>query len=139
MFTKKKNKGMCWHVHHLELIEYCYNRKERVAFIKKFKMEYERTDRLCLMQFVKGKLPEAVIVAAKVLAKADRRYNKWPDWDWLDLWKKRFHAQSNLNKVMLEYKEEIDKLHDEECPNCIWDGKQMEFNYCVRKESKWQV
>ncbi len=71
-----KTKGMFWHVHHDQLLEYCYGYGERVRYIKKNKPKDERELRLRLFQLVKGKLPVAVIKAQTACDKAQIAYDK---------------------------------------------------------------
>jgi hypothetical protein len=72
----KKQTGMFWHVHHDKLLEYCYTYDERMAFIKKYKPEYEIDERLRLFKPVKGKLPDEVSKASAARSKASAAYCK---------------------------------------------------------------
>ena len=93
-----KKKGFFWHVHHDELVEYCYDYQERVDFIKDNKPADEVEARLALFKPVKGNLPVEFDKAWEAYYKA---------WE--------------------ACKQEIVALHDKECPNCIWDGEKLDF------------
>ena len=71
-----KNNGMFWHVHHDMLMEYCYDFKERVNFIKSEKHKDEVAMRLKLFRAVRGKLPVEISKARAAYDKADAAYDK---------------------------------------------------------------
>ncbi len=100
MYYLFKNRGVCWHVHHDTLMEYCHSYKGRVAFIKKHKPKDEIPTRLHLFQPVKGKLPKKITREA---------------------WVGGFIWSTTKRK----YYEEIKALHAKECPDCPWDGKTI--------------
>jgi len=148
----KKKPGLYWHNHHEELIEWCYNYKERADFIRTQKAEHERETRLRLFQPVKGTLPEEVMQVGEVYGKA------WEVWDkaweaygkarkayrkaWIALDKKKQtydqaedirnkagealdKAGEAFGKALSDNMPAIEKLHKEECPDCPWDGKTI--------------
>jgi len=144
----KKQNGFYWHIHHDKLIEWCYNYRERVYFIKKYKPKNEIKTRLRLCQPVKGKLPiefvktwEAHIKTWEAYGKACNAHDKARKayygkakeaYDKTRIacnkaWDARNRAQETYNKVRKIYKEEIEALHAKECPNCIWNGEELKF------------
>ncbi len=124
-----KKQGMYWHVHHSQLVEYCYDYDERVRMIKRSKPRHEIADRLRLMQPVKGSFPKALIKASLAYRKVYDAYMKEHFFAWFErrLWKQRDRAEKLIRVTMEAYEKEIEKLHAEECPDCIWDGREMIF------------
>ena len=112
-----KTKGMFWHVHHDQLLEYCYGYGERVRCIKENKPKDERELRLRLFQLVKGKLPVAVIKARTAYDKAQTAYIKART--------AYIKAQTAYDKALQNNVVAIEKLHRKECQSCPWDGKTI--------------
>ena len=102
----KKKKGMFWHVHHDVLVEYCHGYQERVDFINEFKLPNEVHTRLKLFQPVKGKLPDDVVKAREACNEAREAYDEARE----------------------AHQVEITALHEKECPDCIWDGEELDFS-----------
>ena len=73
---KMKNAGMFWHVHHNKLVEYCYDYKKRVAYIKNNKPPNEVSLRLKLFKPVKGKLPAKFTEACKACDEVNKVYGE---------------------------------------------------------------
>jgi len=118
-------KGFYWHVHHDILFEWCYDYDKRANFIRSVKPPSEVPERLKRFKKVKGKLPTAIKVLAKVANKAYYQYiNKGGTDKLLDNWKR---TRGILQHAMWTYRHEINRLHTKECPNCSWDGRQMVF------------
>jgi len=113
----KRKHGFYWHVHHEELMEYCYDYDERVDYICHRKPAHEVEPRLRLMHPVRGKLPEALIKARAAYDKGWAAYDKaQAAWD---------KARAAWENALREHKPEIEALHAQECPNCPWDGETI--------------
>src|SRR3989339_978952 len=69
-------KGFFWHVHHRVLLEWCYDYDGRASFISEQKREDQKETRLRLFKPVKGKLPQEVVEAGRVLDKAWHAYDE---------------------------------------------------------------
>ena len=137
--------GFYWHVHHHELIEYCYDLRKRVEHIKTQKPEGEQKLRLQLLHPVRGKLPEAVVEAGQALGEAYRAWYKakkvWgeakkaqgeayrarneADRVWDEKRRAWHEAYRGWTSVFAEHHEEIKALHAIECPDCPWDGESI--------------
>ena len=68
--------GFFWHVHHRVLLEWCYDYDGRASFISEQKREDQKETRLRLFKPVKGKLPQEVVEAGRVLDKAWHAYDE---------------------------------------------------------------
>jgi len=66
-------KGLALHLHHGLLIEWCHSYKERVDYIKKYKLKSEQKTRLKLFKMLSS---EAIADLPKYLVKADRKWKK---------------------------------------------------------------
>jgi len=136
--------GFFWHVHHDVLLEYCYDYDERVRYIQRWKPWLEVKERLRLFQPVKGKLPAEVIRTGKACGKAGKAYDKaWEVCAKAGACGKAYdgscgktydNARKDYKRVMITYcdalnthRPAIEKLHDKECQNCLWDGKKLVF------------
>jgi len=141
-----KRKGFYWHVHHDELMEYCWDYEGRVDFIRRNKPSHEIEPRVGLMQPVRGKLPEALIKAAAAYYEAQAAYQKaetgrakaWAAYEapaaWENAraafdkaWAAWENARAAFEKALRAHMPEIEALHAQECPNCPWDGKYIHF------------
>ena len=136
-----KQEGMFWHVHHDELVEYCYNYDKRVEFIKERKPGDEIEARLRLFKPVEGELPEELVRAGEAVGKAEKdvvaadhacgiaeagtyeaaigalhEANAAHSKAWV-VW--RQVAQNNISAIK--------ELHAKECPDCIWDDDFQEL------------
>ena len=141
-------KGFYWHCHHDILLEWCYDYDERVKFIKESKPENEVESRLRLFKKVKGKLPVEVIEAAEeAYGKASKAYDK--AWKAYSKAREAFgktreayvkareaydKAKEACDKALENNKKALEKLHKKECPNCIWDSKELNFNTLIKKK-----
>lgn len=120
----KVKKGMYWHEYHLGLISYCFDYDARWQNILAYKPKREIESRIKWFQPVKGKLPDAVVKAAKILTKIKAAYDKadsprtWNAWN---------GARAAFNRAIADNKSTIEKLHKKECPNCTWDGERLVF------------
>ncbi len=124
-----KTKGFYWHVHHSHIVEYCFDYQNRVDIIQQTKPQYEKEPRIHLMQPVKGKLPKAVIKAGRAFVKKLKVEMKLTpnSSNWYKVWVKTEKAEKLFHKTLKENKEALEKLHAEECPDCIWNGTEMVF------------
>ena len=122
-----KTKGMFWHVHDDELVEYCYNYKERADYIKNKKPKNEIGIRLRLFSPVKGKLPVKFVKALEAYNRAGEAYEK--AWEAYDRALEAYNrAGEACEKAREACKDKINTLHEKECPNCSWDGNEIGFN-----------
>jgi hypothetical protein len=129
-----KQKGFFWHVHHDELLEYCYDYQGRVDFIKKEKPKRERKLRLKLFRPAKGKLPSKLVEAqktiertAEVSLKAREAYRKAQGKDENKARKAYDKAWEACDKAWEAYNKArkakaVIALHKKECSNCPWGG-----------------
>lgn len=121
---KKVKRGFCWHVYHNELISYCYNYDERVRWIKHYKPDIEIATRIRLFQPVKGKLSKTLLLLGKKYHKARASYQKLSS-------ARNGTILNNIVKALdasvKKNKKSIKKLHEKECPDCPWDGRNIIF------------
>ena len=130
-----RTQGFCWHVHHDELIEWCYDYEGRARYIQTGKPKNEQEIRLCLFQPVKGNLPNEVIEARQALVKAVQACDEARQAYWQannegsEAWQAYGKARATYYKVSQAYEEAwlsntsaIEELHAAECTNCPWDG-----------------
>ena len=150
--------GLYWHVHHDVLMEYCYSYDERANYIKSDKPEHEIELRLRLFKPVKAtlgdqKLFEEYVVTKEVYNKAKEAYNR--EWEvsnkawkvynkacevynkacevYNEVWKVYNEVWKVYNKAWRVYfssipKTELETAHNNECPNCPWDGETIFCN-----------
>ena len=108
------NSGACWHIYHDCLLDWCYDVRGRREYIKKYKPASEQPLRLRLMKRVKGELPPELVEALNAYVEV------WNAWD------KTQSAQNEAwlvwQKAIASHQDYIDALHEQECPNCPWDG-----------------
>lgn len=136
-----KQEGMFWHVHHDMLVEYCYNYDKRVEFIKTRKSSNEIEARLRLLQPVKGELPEELVRAGEAFGRAEKDYDEaetalanidMEDYEaahdaYMDACTTRSNAWGMWKRVLAENIDTIEKLHSEECTDCLWDDEYQEL------------
>ena len=124
----KNPKGLFWHVHHDVLCEWSNNIEERIDYIKKNKPEGEIETRLRLLKAVKGKLPEEFYKANKAWYKAwdeaNKARNKARNKE-NKAWYEANKARDKAYKARNKYKNEIEALHKNECPDCPWNGRTI--------------
>ncbi len=124
-------KGFYWHVHHDELVEFCYDYEERASFIRTDKLTDEQETRLHLFKLVKGSLPQEVIEALQACARTEQAYTKARQ-VYTKAWKAREKAWQAYDKAWQAHGEALKnnmpaiiELHEKECPNCPWNGKTI--------------
>jgi len=130
-----KNQGFYWHVHHMKLIEWCYDYEERARYIRTDKPKNEQEIRLRLFQPVKGKLPDEVVKAGQAYDKAEQaRVKAWQAYvkagqarvkagqAYNKAWQAYVKAGQAYNEVLPDNMPAIEELHRMECTNCPWDG-----------------
>ena len=138
------NAGLAWHVHHDQLVEWCYDFAGRVAYIKAEKPANEVPTRLRLFQLVRN--PPAAI--SKARAACDEawaaRVKAWAVYEeaWAacgEAWAAYDEAGAAISKAgaarakaWAVYDEartaampELIALHAVECPGCPWDGETI--------------
>ena len=112
--TKAVIVGFVFHRGHDVLMEFCWNYATRVTEIKRNKPKNERKLRLRLLQIIpEHRLPPALVRARVAFNKA-------------------YEALVDYDKARVAYREardactpEIEKLHQELCLNCPWDGQTI--------------
>jgi len=132
-----------WHIHHGGLFEEATEPiKNRIAYIKAEKAEWERSLRLRLLKPVKDQKRLIAILTAyeKVEATAWEAYRKATALAWEAYRKATAPALEAYEKVkdsaLEAYKKAkatalakrdkaINTLHAKECPNCPWDGETI--------------
>ena len=120
--------GWYWHVHHDQLMEWCYGYAERAAYIRANKPASEIETRLHRMRLVKGKMPVAVVKARAEREKALAEWKKaWAEWqaEWDKARAEREKVTAEWDKAWAEHFDEIEALHKAECPNCPWSGQTI--------------
>ena len=116
-----------WHVHHLILLEPCYDYEGRVGFIKRNKPVEEQELRLRLLKKVKGKLPAELIEAGQKYNEAWQKYYEARQkyYEARQEYEEAEEAWLKYDEVLEKYATEINALHEKECPDCPWDGKTI--------------
>lgn len=129
--------GLAFHVHHDTLIEYCTDYDDRVDYIKKYKPFEQRELRLWLFQLIPiERLPQdglkayikAWRVGDKAREEAREAYEKpWEVYDKArEAYVKTKEAHDKAWKAYLSRNQRaLEKLHEELCLNCPWDGKTI--------------
>jgi len=126
--NEKKQIKAYWHVYHNRLLDFSEDINERIEYIRRCKPTDEVFLRLDLLKEVRGILPEELVKAGKAWWKAYKAYKN----EYLSLTHREEsllnatrtfgEADTKLIKVSLKYRQEIEDLHEEECPNCPWNG-----------------
>ena len=121
MNKKRSEQKFYWHTHHDVLVDVeIVPIEKRIKYIKENKLKDEIELRLKLLRPVKGELPKEVVSAGKDCKKT------WEDYDdKKKAWGDYLKAKRNYLEVLRDYKEEINALHKEECPDCPWDGRSI--------------
>src|SRR3990167_4217535 len=123
--TKQLNSGLSIHCHHNALIEYCYDYKERVKYIKENKFKNEQEIRLRLFKILPKEaekdLLERYLKAYTECKKADAKWIKTNA-----EWKK---AYAEWEKAYAEWPQKSkDAFHKKWCGCKEWNGKELVFN-----------
>jgi len=119
-------KGMYWHCHHDELLEWVYDKKERVDYIKANKPKSEVKTRLKLFKKVKGKLPKEYEKAWEKTREALEKAR--------EAWEALEKAREAWEKAREKYKPQIEKLHKKECGCKEWNGEEIVFEEDLKDE-----
>ena len=132
-----------WHIHHGVLFEQATEPiKNRIAYIKAEKAEWERSLRLRLLKPVKDQKRLIAILTAykKAVATALEAYRKATALAWeaykkavapaLEAYEKVEDSASEAYKkatALASAKRDraINALHSKECPDCPWDGETI--------------
>lgn len=124
--------GFFWHVHHGELLEFCYSYDERAKYIRTNKLPSKQELRLRLFKPVNGQLPHAIVEAGKAYFETRkayieilRAYHKTLREVYFEIQKAYNEAWETYHDVLFNHKHEIETLHAQECPDCPWDGKTI--------------
>ena len=121
--------GPAFHGHHDTLVGFCYDYDGRVEYIVNLKPREERELRLRLFKLIpEEKIPgrdseefQAITKAWEAQAKAwEAQAKAW------ETQAKVWEAQAKaVVAYTTKFKEELEKLHNELCPNCPWDGETI--------------
>jgi len=142
---KERQAGFAFHVHHDQLMEFCFDYAERIEYIKNHKPQGEQKLRLRLFRLIPPRrLPQALIGAWEVYDKAREACDKAREacdkaWEVYDKARearnkareacdKAWEARDKAREACMP---EIIKLHEELCPNCTWDGKTIFVKWCA--------
>ncbi len=120
--------GLAHCCHHDKHWEYCYNYEERVSYIKNNKPQSEQELRLKLFFIVPDdKVPGHDSPEREAYDKAREAYSE--AWEaYRKAWEAYRKAGEAYDKAWeaysAKYKEELDALCKELCPDCTWREKQ---------------
>ena len=136
-----QQQGLCWHVHHKELLEFCYDRDGREEYIRTEKSSDEQELRLRLFQFVQGQLPQEVVDARKAFDEAGKvRVKAWEAYGksaeshrfdskehqaFIEARDAHWETEYAYDEAFSNHRDEVEALHAKECPDCPWDGKTI--------------
>jgi len=134
----ERKSGFYWHVHHGVLLEWCYSYEERKQYIIEHKPASEQELRLRLFQPVHGTLPGAVARAGEEYARARKEYDRAREEyarsreEYVRAWEEYVRAGEEYarageecDRAREEHAAEIEALHEQECPDCPWDGQTI--------------
>ena len=118
--------GLALHCHHKLPFEWCHDYDKRVKYITKFKPKNEQKLRLRLFKIIpEDRLPQKGLMT---LLKAGETYNKTIE-TYIKAEETLFKARETWVKAGETYikvnKEALEKLHEELCPDCPWDGNTI--------------
>ena len=152
--------GWYWHLHHNDLLEWCYGYQERLDYIQEHKPSQELALRLQLFQPVRGEVPAALDQAWRAFAQARQAYDQarqgrdeaWQSCSQAELARDEAMRESGqawqtyeqscrtfslatkaVDQAWQEAQPEINALHSLECLNCPWDGETI---FPTKKEAK---
>ena len=122
---RERQAGFAFHVHHDQLMEFCFDYAERIEHIKNYKPQGEQELRLRLFRLIPPeRLPRVLDKALEAYDKALEVYDKARG-----AYDKAQEARDKALEVYDKAREacmpEIIKLHKELCPNCPWDGETI--------------
>lgn len=143
--TSTTQAGFYWHVHHNELMEWCYDYQERVYYIRREKPAHEIDTRLRLFQPVRGELPQNLAQARQTLDQAWQTYQQalqtyqqaaqtfWQARQTFEQALQTFEqalqtykqAWQTYQQAEQTYLPELVALHAQECPDCPWNGRTI--------------
>ena len=119
----KRNSGLAFHSHHDRLHEFVYDYKERAMSIKANKPKEEQELRLRLFKLIPlNRLPLAL---RKVAAEWEKAYAEWKKAECEKTDAECEKVAAEWRKSDAEYNLQLEKLHEEICPNCPWDGSTI--------------
>ena len=128
--------GLAFHCHHHILAEYVHNYEERVKYIKENKPAEEQELRLRLFKLIpENRIPGRDSPELTAYSKATTTLNKTEEackkagvacgktWETYVLaWEAYLKARGEYD---IKYGREFDRVHDELCPDCPWDGETI--------------
>ena len=132
-----------WHAYHMGQLIFWIDYDKRCETIRQHKPKKEQAARLHYMQPIKGELPKEFVEVGQKLNKAREKCNEI----WQELCENRakdrynilqakyYETEKNYNKIRRKYNKiewkyalEINILHNIECPDCVWDGEEMQWD-----------
>ena len=119
-----RNQGFSIHCHHDILVEYCYDYRERVDYIKNNKSKNEIKTRLRLFKLLPKKAEKEIPVEYR---KADAEYRK-ADAECQKADAECQKAYAERRKAYAEWPQESkDAFHKKWCNCKLWNGHELVF------------
>ena len=112
--------GFAWHVHHDQLVEWCWSFAERRAFILAHKPMSEQHIRLTRLRPVRAPLGDPTLLEAYTQAR-EAKEQAWEAYE--QAWEASIQAQKAYELSVPP--DALAAAHAEECPGCPWDGKTL--------------
>ena len=139
----KKLEGSSIHCHHDKLVEYCYNYKARVEYIKSDKPRQEQKIRLKLFKLlppealkdIPKKYQETDAKRREACAKWREADDKWQETDarWQEAYAKRREACAKWREADKEWSQkDKDDFHKKWCGCSYWKNNQLVFEEYVK-------
>lgn len=114
--------GFAFHCHHDRLVEWVCDFNERENYIKTDKPLEERPLRLKLFKLIpKNRIPPDLLKARTAYGKAAANVKVGVAYD--KTWVAYEKTWAVYDKVLTSHKDYFEKLHNELCPDCPWDGE----------------
>jgi len=147
--SEDRSPGMYWLCHHGLIVEWVDDYERRVKYIREEKKPRERPRRLKWFRRVQGKLPAALVRAARIGRERVDVYVKarnesidcllgvGPKTDFAEytrlttreeeLKKTARRADRRYTTLLKKHHREIMRLFRKECPGCPWNGERLVF------------
>jgi len=125
----KKNKGFSIHCHHDTFIEYCYDYRARVKYIKKDKSKEEQEIRLRVFKLLPDEAVKDIPIewteAYQRFLEEDRKYQRVDKYQETDRWREAHRKYREADHKW--YQESKDSFHAKHCGCKEWNGKELVF------------
>lgn len=114
----KNKSGLAFHVHTHMLVEWCWDYDESVDYIKNYNSQDEVELLLKLFKPIPTeRSPIELVKAGEAYNEAREAYDT--------AWKAYREAWKAYIEKKKDYMPLLEKLHEELCPNCPWDGRSI--------------